>query len=115
VGKLAVIGILVAMLLASCGGEDPAAMTQKTAPSATATPTSTPTATPTPDHSSGYPRTVRRVFIRRCVKDDSRSYCHCLFDYVAQRVPYGKFSRLADGKVPRAVDKAVEAGIDECG
>jgi hypothetical protein len=105
-GKIAVIA---ALFLASCGGDDePAAGTP------TPTSTATPTATAAPDYSSEYPNAVRRQFMRGCVEDDPRSYCRCLMDYVAQRVPYATFSRLADDKVPRAVEKAIDDGIEEC-
>jgi hypothetical protein len=116
IGRIAVLGVL-ALLLASCGGdEEPVADAETPAPTKTATPTPTPTptATATPDHSSGYPAAVRREFVRLCRQDDSRSYCRCLMDYIATRVPYGQFSRVAENKTPRGFQKALEDGIRAC-
>jgi uncharacterized RDD family membrane protein YckC len=66
----------------------------------------------------GYSDLDRQVFISSCTGEGAQeSYCACLFDYIAPRVPYDTFNSVESDDPdtwPRELRDTMAAGIDEC-
>jgi uncharacterized RDD family membrane protein YckC len=66
----------------------------------------------------GYSDLDRQVFIDSCTGEGAQeSYCACLFDYIAPRVPYETFNSVESDDPdtwPARLRDTMAAGIDEC-
>jgi uncharacterized RDD family membrane protein YckC len=66
----------------------------------------------------GYTDLERRTFVQSCQGEGAAaSYCTCLYDYIAERVPYETFASVTSddpNQWPAPLRDAMVAGIDRC-
>jgi uncharacterized RDD family membrane protein YckC len=66
----------------------------------------------------GYTSLDRRAFVDSCQAEGAaESYCTCLYDYIAERVPYDMFASISSEDIeqwPAPMREATRDGIDRC-
>jgi uncharacterized RDD family membrane protein YckC len=66
----------------------------------------------------GYTDLDRGAFVDSCTNEGAAaSYCTCLYDYIAERVPYDLFANITSGDInqwPAPMREATLAGIEQC-